>query len=77
MSGLIGTGAAFKNQAIDALNRSANREQERRNVSQQIDQADSAQSMQLAGLGMGIGSTAGPAGAAIGALAGYALGELF
>lgn len=83
MAGLIGMGHAYKQQALQGMMEDNQRRQKINQENEAIKQAESAQSMQMAGLGAGLGATVaagtavgGPVGALAGAALGYAFGEL-
>lgn len=83
--GLVGTGRAYKQQAMAGLTRSADlqtrRLQAEEGLKQQADQFEQQQQMSAVGMGAGMGAmmagaTAGGVGGPVGALAGAAIGFL-
>ena len=76
-AGLIGTGIAYRNQAIRGLEQSANLEQRRNQMNALFKQQHKQQVMQDIGTGAGIGMMFGPWGAVVGGVAGLLAGEVF
>lgn len=75
---LLSIGADTRKRALAGLKESAAREEERDQVNKNIEQAEKQQTMTAAGTGASIGMMAyGPVGAAVGAAAGFVIGELF
>lgn len=80
MAGLIGSGLALKQESQNVLLGAQQREQERDSANEAMKAAETAQKSNLAGIGAGIGFSAGigplVAAGPYGALAGAAIGLL-
>lgn len=75
---LLQLGADTRKQALAGLKSSAEREEQREQANENLKQAERQQTMSSVGAGASIGMMAyGPVGAAVGAAAGFVIGELF
>ncbi|WGY45222.1 bacteriocin [Vibrio sp. ABG19] len=75
---LMSLGADTRKQALAGLRSSAQREVERDNVNQNIKDAKRQKTLSAIGAGAGIGTAIAPGfGTAVGAAAGFVVGELF
>lgn len=76
MTGLVGTGRAYLDQANSLASTAAGLETRRMEEKKMAKAADQAKTGQLAGMGAGIGMMAGgPIGAVAGAAIGYMVGS--
>jgi len=76
--GLIGLRRQMEGEAMQGLGDLAGQQRQAKRAEEAMDQAENTQKMSAIGTGAGIGMMAGgPAGALIGAGAGYVLSEVF
>ena len=77
--GLLGLRKQMEGEAMQGLGDLANQQRQQKQAEDAMDQADKQQTMSAVGTGAAIGmmTPLGPAGALIGAGAGYVLGEVF
>lgn len=75
---LLQLGSDTRRRALSGLQQSAAREEQREQANENLKQAERQQTMSAVGTGSSIGMMAyGPVGAAVGAAAGFVIGELF
>ncbi|MBE3662191.1 bacteriocin [Vibrio navarrensis] len=75
---LLQLGSDTRRRALSGLQQSAAREELREQANENLKQAERQQTMSAVGTGASIGMMAyGPVGAAVGAAAGFVIGELF
>jgi len=77
-AGLIGTGRAYKQQAVQGLNQTAQLEERRNQQNEQIKSQEKQNRISAIGTGAGMGmAIGGPVGAGVGAAVGLLASEIF